>query len=99
MPTYNYFCPNCKEQFVYFQKMSENSLSNCEKCNGEIHRIISGGTGLIFKGSGFYKTDYKQESKTTKSKEDIQDSQSKKNKSDSKDNKQLKSKKVEKKSE
>ena len=96
MPTYNYFCSNCKEKFVYFQRMSEKSLSNCEKCNGKIHRIISGGTGLIFKGSGFYKTDYNKEDKS--SKKDSQVLQSKQDKSKSKDNKQLTSKKAEKKS-
>ena len=77
--------------------MSEDPLSNCKKCNGEIHRIISGGAGLIFKGSGFYKTDYKEESKVPK--KDIQDSKSKNSDSKTKDTKQLKSKKVEKKSE
>ena len=39
--------------------MSESSLATCEKCGGKIDRIITGGTGLIFKGSGFYLTDYK----------------------------------------
>ena len=94
MPTYNYYCSKCEEQFTYFQRMSENPISNCEKCKGKIHRIISGGAGLIFKGSGFYITDYKQESKTPK--KDDQDLKSKKNRNKSKDNKQLQAKKVEK---
>ena len=97
MPTYNYYCSKCDNQYTYFQKMSEDPLLNCEKCNGKIHRIISGGSGLIFKGSGFYKTDYKQENKT--SKEGSEDSKSSQNKSKNKNNKKLQSKKVEKKSE
>ena len=44
--------------------MSESSLSTCEECGGKIERIITGGTGLIFKGSGFYLTDYKDGKKT-----------------------------------
>jgi len=48
--------------------MSEIAKSNCEKCEGKINRVITGGTGLIFKGSGFYLTDYKND---TKSKVDI----------------------------
>ena len=95
MPTYNYYCSNCDIHFSFFQKMSESSLSKCEECGGKIERVITGGTGLIFKGSGFYKTDYKEESKGPK--KDIQDSKSKKSNSKTKDNKQLKSKKVEKK--
>ena len=51
--------------------MSEIAKSNCEKCEGKINRIITGGTGLIFKGSGFYLTDYKND---TKSKVDIKES-------------------------
>ena len=44
--------------------MSELSLSTCEECGGKIERVISGGSGLIFKGSGFYLTDYKDNKKT-----------------------------------
>ena len=51
--------------------MSEIAKSNCEKCEGKINRVITGGTGLIFKGSGFYLTDYKND---TKSKADITES-------------------------
>ena len=59
MPTYKYYCSKCDTHFSYFQKMSEPSLSTCEECGEKIERVISGGTGLIFKGSGFYLTDYK----------------------------------------
>ena len=71
MPTYNYYCSECDAHFSYFQKMSEIAKSICEKCEGKINRVITGGTGLIFKGSGFYLTDYKND---TKSKVDITDS-------------------------
>ena len=71
MPTYNYYCSECGAHFSYFQKMSEIAKSNCEKCEGKINRVITGGTGLIFKGSGFYLTDYKND---TKSKVDITES-------------------------
>ena len=59
MPTYNYYCGKCDDHFSYFQKMSEKPFSICKKCGYTIERIITGGTGLIFKGSGFYLTDYK----------------------------------------
>ena len=71
MPTYNYYCSDCDAHFSYFQKMSEIAKSNCEKCEGKINRVITGGTGLIFKGSGFYLTDYKND---TKSKVDVTES-------------------------
>ena len=66
MPTYNYYCSDCGTHFSYFQKMSESPKSDCEKCNGNIKRVITGGTGLIFKGSGFYLTDYKNDTKSKK---------------------------------
>ena len=64
MPTYNYYCSDCDSHFSYFQKMSESPISSCENCGGEVKRLITGGTGLIFKGSGFYLTDYKNEKKS-----------------------------------
>ena len=65
MPTYNYYCSDCDTHFSYFQKMSESPISSCENCDGKVKRLITGGTGLIFKGSGFYLTDYKNSQKTT----------------------------------
>ena len=62
MPTYDYICKKCDEKFEYFQSMSSPSLKvkpGCDIENCEVVRIISGGTGLIFRGSGFYLTDYK----------------------------------------
>jgi len=64
MPTYNYYCSDCDTHFSYFQKMSESPISSCENCGGQVKRLITGGTGLIFKGSGFYLTDYKNSQKS-----------------------------------
>ncbi len=58
MPTYNYKCDSCGDTMSIRQSIKDDPLENCENCNGNIRRIISGSTGLIFKGSGFYLTDY-----------------------------------------
>lgn len=60
MPTYDYECLNCGESFEIFQKMNDSHLKECPKCKGKIKRLIGSGSGLIFKGSGFYVTDYKK---------------------------------------
>ncbi len=62
MPTYDYKCKECGHQFEAFQSMSAEPLTECEKCDGTVERVISGGAGLIFKGSGFYITDYRDSS-------------------------------------
>ena len=62
MPTYEYKCTNCGHTFEAFQSMTEKPLSRCPKCKGAIRRVINGGIGVIFKGSGFYTTDYKKSS-------------------------------------
>ncbi|MFC2134036.1 FmdB family zinc ribbon protein [Bacteroidota bacterium] len=64
MPTYDYKCENCGYVFEHFQKMSDEPLTECHICKGEIKRLIGAGLGPIFKGSGFYQTDYKSKSKT-----------------------------------
>lgn len=58
MPTYDYECLECGHRFEHMQKMSDNPLQECLKCSGQVRRLLSGGSGLIFKGSGFYITDY-----------------------------------------
>jgi putative FmdB family regulatory protein len=58
MPTYEYLCKICGHQFDEFQSIVADPLQNCPKCNGKVERLINGGIGLIFKGSGFYLTDY-----------------------------------------
>jgi len=62
MPTYDYICSDCGYEFEYFQSMSDEPIRICPKCNGTVRRKISGGTGLIFKGSGYYLTDYVKKS-------------------------------------
>lgn len=58
MPTYEYKCLACGVEFDAFQKMSDSPLDKCVECRGKVRRVVSGGSGLIFKGSGFYITDY-----------------------------------------
>ncbi len=60
MPTYDYQCTECDHAFEHFQKMTDKPLSKCPECGGKVKRLIGGGTGIIFKGSGFYQTDYKK---------------------------------------
>ena len=57
MPTYEYECKSCGHGFEIFQAMSDPPLKNCPECGKEVRRLIFGGTGVIFKGSGFYVTD------------------------------------------
>jgi putative FmdB family regulatory protein len=64
MPTYEYKCNKCEEVFEVFQKITDEPLKECPMCGGEIKRLVSGGAGIIFKGSGFYTTDYKKSSLT-----------------------------------
>jgi putative FmdB family regulatory protein len=59
MPTYEYACESCKGHFEYFQGMSESAKTVCESCGGKLSRLVGSGSGLVFKGSGFYITDYK----------------------------------------
>lgn len=59
MPTYDYKCKNCGYLFEYFQKMTDDPLTECPDCKGELKRLIGNGAGMIFKGNGFYLTDYK----------------------------------------
>ena len=66
MPTYDYQCDKCANYFEKFEKMSDAPLKKCPKCGGKVHRLIGKGSGVIFKGSGFYETDYKKKTKTNK---------------------------------
>ena len=59
MPTYDYKCTICNHKFEVFQPMTAEPLIECPECKGSIKRIIGTGAGAIFKGSGFYQTDYK----------------------------------------
>jgi putative FmdB family regulatory protein len=60
MPTYQYECTKCGYLFEEFQNITDKPLKKCPRCGGKLRRLISGGVGLIFKGSGFYVTDYKK---------------------------------------
>ncbi len=62
MPTYDYLCKKCGLNFEHFQTMFDLPLTDCPSCGSSVRRLISGGTGLIFKGTGFYLTDYKKKS-------------------------------------
>ncbi len=63
MPTYDYKCMVCNYQFEEFQKITDNPLTECPKCKGTLKRLIGAGAGPIFKGTGFYQTDYKNQAK------------------------------------
>jgi putative FmdB family regulatory protein len=60
MPTYAYRCPSCGHEYERLQKITDKTLAKCPKCGTRGERQISGGAGLVFKGSGFYITDYKR---------------------------------------
>jgi putative FmdB family regulatory protein len=63
MPTYEYHCNNCGHRFEQLQSITAKSLRKCPKCGkSSLKRLIGTGAGLIFKGSGFYTTDYRSES-------------------------------------
>lgn len=62
MPTYDYVCQDCSHAFEHFQSMSSDPLTTCPQCQGRLKRLIGAGGALIFKGSGFYCTDYKKPS-------------------------------------
>lgn len=59
MPTYEYVCKDCNYTFDLFQTMTEEPITVCPECSGTVKRKIGAGAGPIFKGSGFYQTDYK----------------------------------------
>jgi putative FmdB family regulatory protein len=60
MPTYEYACPKCGHEFEQFQSMLDEPLKKCPQCKKTgVKRLVGGGAGLIFKGTGFYITDYK----------------------------------------
>src|ERR1700691_2922526 len=65
MPTYEYECPKCGHHFEKFQSMRDEPLKKCPKCGrASLKRLVGVGAGLIFKGSGFYITDYRKKGQT-----------------------------------
>jgi putative FmdB family regulatory protein len=62
MPTYEYVCNNCQHEFEQFQSMKARPIRKCPECGKlKVQRLIGAGAGIIFKGSGFYQTDYRSE--------------------------------------
>ncbi|MCX6426710.1 MAG: zinc ribbon domain-containing protein [Actinobacteria bacterium] len=61
MPTYQYACNACSREFEIFQEFSDASLTHCPECQGDVRKVYSA-VGVVFKGSGFYKTDSKSSS-------------------------------------
>lgn len=74
MPTYEYECLKCKYKFEKFQNMTEEPLKDCPHCGGELRRLIGTGAGIIFKGNGFYHTDYKKKGSGDEGKKDKKES-------------------------
>ena len=63
MPTYDYHCDACDHEFEEFQSITADALTKCPVCGRKkLRRLIGGGAAIVFKGSGFYKTDYRSES-------------------------------------
>jgi len=62
MPTYEYRCKSCGHKFERFQGITEKPVRLCPECGRAVERLIGAGAGIIFKGSGFYQTDYRSDS-------------------------------------
>ena len=60
MPTYTYRCADCNHEYEAFQSMKDEPHKECPECSGAVERVIGAGAGILFKGSGFYVTDYKK---------------------------------------
>jgi len=61
MPTYDYQCEKCGYSFELFQRMTDRPRKFCPECQGKVRRLLGTGAGLLFKGSGFYVTDYRSD--------------------------------------
>ena len=70
MPTYDYRCTKCKRRFELFHSIKDDSPKQCPRCKGRATRVPSTGAGLLFKGSGFYITDYRSASYKEKAKQE-----------------------------
>ncbi len=74
MPTYDYECARCGHVFEKFQRMSDPPAKRCPKCRGKVNRRLGAGAGVLFKGSGFYATDYRSETYKKAAKSETSDS-------------------------
>ena len=83
MPTYDYLCEECGFRFEFFQSMNDEKLRDCPKddCDGPVKRLLGTGAGIIFKGGGFYETDYRSESYKSGAKKESEASKPKESKS------------------
>ena len=70
MPTYVYRCKKCKHRFELFHSISDDSVKRCPRCKSKAERIPAAGAGILFKGSGFYITDYRSKSYKDKAKQE-----------------------------
>jgi putative FmdB family regulatory protein len=70
MPTYVYECTHCAHRFELFQRMTDPRVEICPQCGGRVERLIGAGAGILFRGSGFYATDYRSGDYRKKAKED-----------------------------
>ncbi len=82
MPTYDYLCEKCGHRFEFFQSMNDEKLKDCPKedCDGVVKRLLGTGAGIIFKGGGFYETDYRSESYKSGAKKESEASKPKESK-------------------
>ena len=64
MPTYSYACTECDNRFDVVQAFTDDSLTTCEKCSGRLRKLFNS-VGVVFKGSGFYRTDSRESSKSS----------------------------------
>lgn len=71
MPTYEYECRKCGHTFEKFQRISEPPAKRCPRCRSAVRRVLGGGAGLLFKGSGFYITDYRSDGYKKSAKADV----------------------------
>lgn len=86
MPTYEYACQKCGHEFEIFQSMKDQPLTACpqKKCKGKLKKLLGTGAGLIFKGSGFYITDYRSENYKASAKKESSAGETKSSSGDSK---------------
>lgn len=70
MPTYVYRCKKCKHRFELYHSITDDAVKRCPRCAAKAERVPSGGAGILFKGSGFYITDYRSKSYKDKARQD-----------------------------
>jgi putative FmdB family regulatory protein len=97
MPTYEYICDSCQHHFEKFQSIKARPIRKCPKCDKQsVQRLIGAGAGIIFKGSGFYETDYRSEGYKKAAESEKKDSTSKDTKKDKTESKAKDTKSAEK---